>query len=419
MSALNTSGIASLLIEKVQKIVEDGIEKKDVTFSRVEKSPAQSTNSLGVRMPVMVEDNASEEWRSSEGADFAPSDAEVYRNLSITYTRVYKTCEFTADVAQLDKDPDKIVGIIANSVAKGTMKLKKSLNRMFFGDGSGELARYSSGTGTTTITFLGASGSNPFGSRKLDKRARIQFYDSTLATARNNGQIFTVASADRNAKTAVLDAAPTLSANDVAVFANSVSATINGLDNIIANSGSIHGLSRSVNPALNCSVLSAASASLSASLLDQLGNQMAYKTGMEKQDGMVLIWSPAQRQAYLNLGYELKQFVSSNAGHLDLSFDGITHANIPTITDVDCPDDKVFMVNFDQLKRFQLLPVGPVKNEAGTILFQRNASSGQGHADGYNVYLAGKMQIGAPNPRNVGSKLTNLSLSGLPTGNIA
>jgi hypothetical protein len=74
MSALNTSGIASLLIEKVQKIVEDGIEKKDVTFSRVEKSAVQSTNSLGVRMPVMVEDNASEEWRSSEGADFAPSE---------------------------------------------------------------------------------------------------------------------------------------------------------------------------------------------------------------------------------------------------------------------------------------------------------------------------------------------------------
>jgi hypothetical protein len=417
MAALSTSGIASLLIEKVQRIVEDGIEKKDVTFSRVEKSPAQSTNSLGVRMPVLVEDNASEEWRSSEGADFAPSDAEVYKNLSITYTRVYKTCEFTADVAQLDKDPDKIVGIIANSVAKGTMKLKKSLNRMFFGDGSGSLATYSSGTGTTSIVFLA-----PFGARKLDARARIQFYDSTLATVRNSGQVFTVVSRDNSTRTAVLDAAPTLSASDVAVFANSVSASINGLGNIIANSGSIHGLSRSTYPALNSTVVSASSAALSASLLDQLNNTMAYKTGMEKQDGMVLIWSPAQRQAYLNLGYELKQFVrdsGAGAGNLDLSFDGITHAGIPTITDVDCPDASIFMVNFDALKRFQLLPVGPVKNESGTMLFQRNASSGQGHSDGFNVYLAGKLQIGAPNPRMVGAKLTTLSTSGVPSGNIS
>jgi hypothetical protein len=413
MSALNTTGIGSLLIEKVQKIVEDGIEKKDVTFSRVEKSPAQSTNSLGVRMPVLVEDNSSEEWRSSEGNDFAPSDAEVYKNLTITYTRVYKTAEFTADVAQLDKDPDKIVGIIANSVAKATMKLKKSLNRMFFGDGSGAIGAYSSGTGTTSIVFA-----TPFGVRKLDKRARIQFYDSTLTTARNSGQIFTVSSLDRANRTAVLDAAPTLSAGDVAVFANSVSASINGLDNIIGNSGSIHGLSRTTYPALNNSVLSASSAALSASLLDQLGNQMAYKTGQEKQEGMVLIWSPAQRQAYLNLGYELKQFVGGNQS-LDLGFDGITHSGVKTVMDVDCPDDKVFMVNFDQLKRFQLLPVGPQRNEAGTILFQRNASSGQGHADGYNVYLVGKMQIGAPNPKMVGSKLTSLSTTGLPSGNIA
>jgi hypothetical protein len=308
------------------------------------------------------------------------------------------------------------VGIIANSVAKATMKLKKSLNRMFFGDGSGVIAAYSSGSGGTTITFLA-----PFGSRKLDKRAQIDFYDSTLATP-NGGNPFTVNSVDRANRQATLGVAPTLTAGDVAVFKGSVSASINGLGNIINNTGSIHGQPRATYPALNATVVDASSAALSASLLDQLNNTMAYKTGMEKQEGMVMIWSPAQRQAYLNLGYELKQFIrepEAGAGKLDLSFDGISHAGIPTVTDVDCPDDTVFMVNFDQLKRFQLLPVGPVKNEAGTILFQRNASSGQGHADGYNVYLAGKMDIGAPNPRLVGAKLINLATSGLPSGNIA
>ncbi len=417
MAALNSSGIASLLIEKVRKIVEDGVEKKDVTFSRVEKSPAQSTNSLGVRLPVLVEDNASEQWKSSEGADFAASDAEVYKNLTVTYKRVYKTAEFTADVAQLDKDPDKIVGIIANSVAKATMKLKKSLNRMFFGDGSGTLGTYSSGS-TTTAIVMGTL----FGARKLDKRAKIDWYDSTLVTP-NAGNPFTITAVAKATRVATHGVAPTLSSGDVAVFSGSVSAAINGLGNIINNSGDIHGQPRATYPALNATVVDASSAALSASLLDQLNNTMAYKTGMEKQEGMVMVWSPAQRQAYLNLGYELKQFMrdagGNAAGMLDLSYDGITHAGIPTITDVDCPDDTVFMVNFDQLKRFQLLPVGPVKNEAGTILFQRNASSGQGHADGYNVYLAGKMDIGAPNPRLVGAKLISLSTSGLPSGNIA
>jgi hypothetical protein len=85
---------------------------------------------------------------------------------------------------------------------------------------------------------------------------------------------------------------------------------------------------------------------------------------------------------------------------------------------VDADDTKVYMVNFDQIKRFQLLPVGP-QEKNGSILHQRNASSGQGHADAFNVYLAGKMQIGAPNPRNVGAKLTTLATSGLPSGNLA
>lgn len=410
MAALNTSGIASLLIEKVQKIVEDGIEKKDVTFSRVEKSPAQSTNSLGVRMPIMVEDNASEEWRSSEGADFAPSDAEVYKNLTITYTRVYKTCEFTGDVAQLDKDPDKIVGMMANSVAKATMKLKKSFNRMFFGDGSGTLATYSSGTGTTTITM-----GTLFGVRKLDKRARIQFYDSTLATARNSGQVFTVVSVDKANNAVTLDAAPTLSSGDVVVFAYSVSASINGLDNLIANSGSIHGLSRTTYPALNSTVLSANSAALSASLLDQLGNTMAYKTGNETQNGLTLIWSPAQKQAYLNLGYELKQFVNGGAQPLDLGFNGITHSGMPTLLDVDCPDTKIFLLDFSQIQRFQLQALGPVLNQ-GSLTFQKNASAGSGHADSALIYIGGKLQLGSPNPRNIGAKLTTISTTGLPVG---
>jgi hypothetical protein len=353
MAALNTTGSASLLIEIVRKVVEDGIEKKDVTFSRIEKdTEAQNTNSLGVRLPVMVEDNASEEWRSTEGADFAPTDAEVYKNLSITYTRVYKSAEFTADVAQLDKQPEKIAPIIAGSVAKATAKLKKSLNRMVFGAGDGEIARYSSGTGTTSIVFTSTSG-NYFGSTKLDKRARIQFYDSTLATARNGGQVFTVASKTNATSTAVLDAAPTLSANDVAVFANSVSASINGFGNIIASSGNIHGLSRTTYPALNCATVAAGGAALSASLLDQLGNTMAFKTGMEKQEGCVMIWSPTQRQAYLNLGYELKQFTGEK---LDLGFDGISHSNINIVTDVDCPDDSRV---HGQLLAVQALPASP------------------------------------------------------------
>lgn len=405
-----TPSVASLLIEKVRKVVEDGIEKKTMTFDRMEKKPPLSTNSLGFRMPIQVEDNASEEWRSDEGFDFAPVDSPVWKNLVITYTRVNKSVGFTGDVADLDKDPDKITGMIGLAVAKSTKKLKKSYNRMFFGDGSGEIGRYLSGTGTTSIVLTSTSG-NYFGARKMDKRARIQFYDSTLATARNGGQIFTIQSVDRALKTIVLDAAPTLSANDVVVFANSVSASFNGLSNIINNTGTIHGLSRTTYPALNASVLAAGGAAQSQSLLDSMINQMTYKTG---EDGNMatnapLIWGPVQKQGYLNLGYDLKQFV--NTQKLDLGFDGVTHSNHPEAVDVDCPDDSVFMPDFDYINRFEILPTQPKKSQDGGILWQRNASSGQGHSDNLNVYIVGKLQVGSWNPALAGTKETGLSIS--------
>jgi len=407
-----TPSVASLLIEKVRKVVEDGIEKKTTTFDRMEKKPPLSTNSLGFRMPIQVEDNASEEWHSDEGFDFAPVDAPVWKNLVITYTRVSKSVGLTGDVSDLDKDPDKITGMIGLAVAKSTKKLKKSYNRMFFGDGSGEIGRYSSGTGTTSIVLTSTTG-NFFGARKFDKRARIQFYDSTLTTARNSGQIFTVSTSTRTTKTIVLDAAPTLSSGDVAVFANSVNAAFNGLSNIINNTGDIHGLSRTTYPALNASVKAAGGAALSQSLLDSMINQETYKTGEDgvSGDAKPIIWSPVQKQAYLNLGYELKQFVQPGAQKLDLSFDGVTHAGNPTAVDVDCPDDSIFMPDFSYINRFELLPTQPKKSQDGGILWQRNASSGTGHSDNLNVYIVGKLQIGSWNPALAGTKMTGLSIS--------
>jgi hypothetical protein len=252
------------------------------------------------------------------------------------------------------------------------------------------------------------------------KNGRYQWYDSTLATARNGGYVFTISSVDRANKQAVFDVAPTLSANDVLVVEGSVSAVLNGFGNMIGNSGSIHGQSRATYPGLNCAVIAGGGAPLSASLMGQVENTMAFKTGMEKiGDGYVYIWSPVQRQAYLNLGYDLKQFVNEKAGNLDAGFDGTTFGNINCMTDVDCPDDSVFCVNLSQFKRFVLTDVQPQKFPGGDIFWPKTASSGQNYADSWIVNLAGKMQLGVPNPKNAGAKTTGLAVNSGASRHIA
>jgi hypothetical protein len=419
MPSLSGSGANSLLIEIVRKTLEDANEKKDNTFSRFEKIESMDSNQLGVRWPIVVEDNASEVWRSSDGGDFAQSGAEVYKNLTVTHTRVYKAAEFTADIRQMDAQPEKVTPIIAGAVARANQRLKKSCNQFVFGDGSGEVARYSSGTGTTTITFTSTSG-NFFGSSKIMKNGRYQFYDSTLATARNSGYVFTVQSVDRNAKQAVFDVAPTLSASDVLVPEGSVSAVLNGFANMINNTGNIHGQSRTTYPSLNAVAINAGSAPLSASLMGQIENTMAFKTGMERiGEGYRYIWSPVQRQAYLNLGYDLKQFVNDKAGNLDAGFDGTTFGNISATTDVDCPDDTVVCESDAQFKRVELIPIGVQTFPGGDIFWPKTASSGQNYADSFIVNIAGKMQVGCPNPRLTGARLHTLALPGGTSRHIA
>src|SRR5882724_4790118 len=223
MPSLSGSGANSLLIEIVRKTLEDANEKKDNTFSRIEKDTENlGSNQLGVRNPITVEDNASEVWRASDGGDFAQSGAEVYVNLTVTHTRVYKAAEFTADIRQMDQNGPTVAPIVTGAVARANQRLKKSCNQQVLVNGDGEVGRYLSGTGTTTITFTSTSG-NYFGVTKILKNGRYQWYDSTLATARNGGYVFTVTAAPNRAnKTAVFDVAPTLSANDVLVVEGSV-----------------------------------------------------------------------------------------------------------------------------------------------------------------------------------------------------
>jgi hypothetical protein len=304
-----------------------------------------------------------------------------------------------------------VAPIVSGAVARANQRLKKSLNQFAFGDGSGEVMRYLSGTGTTSIVGTSTSG-NFFGATKVMKNGRYQWYDSTLATARNGGYVFTVASVARSTKTVVFDVAPTLSASDVLIPEGSVSAVINGFVNMIGNTGDIHGQTRSTYPALNAAVIAAGSAPLSASLMAQIENTMAFKTGMEKiGDGYVYCWSPVQRQAYLNLGFDLKQFINEKAGNLDAGFDGTTFGNIQCMTDVDCPDDTVFCYNLSQFKRFVLSDVKTQTFPGGDIFWPKVASSGQNYADSWIVNLAGKLNIGVPNPRLAGAKITGLSIS--------
>ena len=418
--ALTTTQISTILIEKVAPKIEDAVEKVTETWNLISKGKPESTNALGARIPTNVEDNASEVWSSTEGADFPEGDNEVPVAMNVKYTRVYKTGSITGDVRNHEKDPDKVASIIGNSVSKCTAALKKSINRMLFGDSSGELARVSAiNTGTRTITCDDTN--NKFGVRKLMKRQKLEAR-TTGGALRSGGGIkfLVVTSKDRANKQFVYDAgqgaAADIAPTDILCLKDSYGAALRGLDYHINNSGLYQNVQRgATNEALNAVVFDAGTDYLSASMIDRVVNSMSFKQGNEDTDDLIITWAPTQKQQYFNLGYSLKDHMGNN---LNLSFDGVTHSNIPTRTDVDTPINALYVWRPSKLKRYQLDPVGPIDIGFG-ILSPKNAASGQGHADAYNFYLGGKFEIGCSQPNLLGARIRNLNTVGLPDGNDA
>jgi hypothetical protein len=417
---MDTSTIGPQLKEKVAAKIEEAVEKVTETWNLVGKGTPESTNALGARIPVTVEDNASELWTSTEGDDFPEGDSDVPVSMNVKYTRVYKTGTITGDVRNHDSDPDKIGGIISKQVANATKSLKKSINRMLFGNSSGELARISAiNTGTRTITC--DTTDNYFGVRKLPKRFKFEVR-STAGALRNGGGVEygIVESVDRANKQFVYKANPgvasTAGVNDILVGRKGWGNAIRGLDYHLNNSGQYQNVPRGAsNPALNALVIDAQQEYLSASLIDLLINSMTFKQGTEARDELVITWGPTQKQQYWNLGYTLKTITGDK---INLSFDEGSHAGIKFGTDVDCNPDGMYIWRPSRLKRYQLLPVGMIDIGHG-LLSPKNAADGQGHADAYNFYIGGKFEMGCSAPHLLGARIENLNVENLPQGHDA
>ena len=72
------------------------------------------------------------------------------------------------------------------------------------------------------------------------------------------------------------------------------------------------------------------------------------------------------------------------------------------------------MVNFSKMGRVQLKALEPMPFPGGGIFWPRNANSGNGHQDGVNVYMVGKMETFSHQPKDLGARLTTL-----PVGNVS
>lgn len=425
-----TTNLAAVLLEKVNMVAESGAELKAVTWPRIEKLDKKDAmpDSKPFRIPWTPYENPSEAWASAQGFDYAVPSQRTYTAMYVSYTRMSGSCSFSNDVVQLNEENQTaIFNTVTTEVSKKSKQLAKRFNKYALGDGSGELGRVSTVNSATVLTF--ATTGNLFGVWNLQQVGqRIQFYNPAGTVQRTGGGVYisTITAYDSAAKTVTFDQLPndisTASTGDIAVAEGAANNVFRGIKYHINNSGTYQTISRATYPELNATVVSAAAAPLSLSILAKSYAFMIYKVneagtnGTLKTDGFVWLFPPGQCQAYTELGFPrqaIQQGGSDANGNLDMGFSGLAYNGTPILQEVDQDIDQIALVNFGKLMKLQLKALSAEQFTGGGIFWPRNAASGQGYSDGQDVYLTMKMETASSNPKEVGLRVTALAVAGL------
>jgi hypothetical protein len=414
MGQANMAAVEAAVIQVVVPGVEDTLEKSTSTWNKFKKGTAKKTNSRSARITAPTEDNVSFVSTGTEGFDFPTASRAKLEEMTVNFVRRAKTIEISGDVFDEADSSESVVDLITHQTTNATDRFDKEMNRDIFGDATSEIARVST-VSSTTLTCAGTT--NLFGARHIFNNMELEFY-STGGSQRTTPALHTVSSVTVGSdQFVVASISGSVAPTDIVYPYGSRNNGVRGLLYHVANSGAYQGISdRTTYRGLNSVVTDASSAALSQSLLDRTLGNMKYKSGKSRGAGVSILWSPAQEAAYKSLGYDLKNF---SGNKLDASFgDDLTHANVQSEWDVDCPLDKVFIGDLSAIERYELAKMGMEKNGTGGVFFQANATSGTQHRDAKLAYIKWKGNFGSKTPKDI-ALVKSLSVpSSLPTGRI-
>ncbi len=238
--------------------------------------------------------------------------------------------------------------------------LRQNCNRQLYGDGTGKLATCATTTGSTTI--------NVDTTKYIKKDMLIDVIDTDDADAEEYADltVLTVPSATTftTATTATTDS------SHIIVRAGSNDNEWNGLENIIADSGSLGG----VDPAT-------AGYEEWAAYVDNTSTSVANQTiqtlfdGVEKKGGKVdlLMASYGVYRAMANYLESQKRIQVEGAVKLQGGLSGLYWNGVETFKDNDCPAKHLYAIDYDALKFAEItkggwMTVGGGGGEEGRIL---------------------------------------------------
>jgi hypothetical protein len=226
-----------------------------------------------------------------------------------------------------------------------TDSLKRKMNIDAYGDATGALTT-ARGTSSTTTTLAVHSTIN------FQVGEIVDVYDVSGATYLANAR--TVTAVDRPNRTITISGSNiTTDEGDQIIRASSDSTSgtpnndkdrvINGLENIVANSGILHTLNPATATYWKSTVVDASSAVVGDTLLRQLCDGVGFESGDDEE--LILITTRGVRNRYANTLTAFKRFNDAQAVKLRGGFTALMFDDKPMVIDDQCPIGRVYALN--------------------------------------------------------------------------
>jgi hypothetical protein len=428
----NASNLSHAQREYVGQVIETLHQSEADFISRIEKAKNNNpTNYRGRREPIETGANPSLSFGSPAGGDLATPGAPTLNHYTIPY--VWMNLGLGIDYESLLNEAQGTVNAPLRQAIESTAKsMVKWLNIYASqGDGTTKLATssaaYDGTNATTKKTFVCNGATDTVGATNVVAGQKGYIYDPTGTTQRIGtvGSGVLTISAAQTSKTSILfttDLPSDYLSGDIFVPEGATpSVGFAGVPQLIAASGTIHGVSRTSVPSTQSTIVAAGGA-LSAALLFQTYSQIRQRTGKSAAKGagsVEMCYGITQSAAYYGLTTATAQLLFPRDGNrrpgIDIGGDDpdeFSWFGVRMNVMLDWLGSRIDFINFRHLHIASLKEGGEMLKPFDRPLPQINGTTSTYKAAQVQWWDVARQYFTRAGHRH--GALTGLSVSGLP-----
>lgn len=420
MAETNLSHVEAVMREYVDPAIKTHPLEMDDLYERIERGQSKPTNSRGRVIVNRVRRSASF-GTPGESGPLPVAGRSEFNQFKIFPETVYAGWRLSnLAIDNCNGNEKALINLLSYEMDAAQESVKSKINDLIPLDGTGEIARVKSVSGTTVTCESTAAGGNMFGNLKILPNAQLNFYDPTgLAYRTTPTNSIVVGNPDPATSTFVVDSISAgVAAGDRVCYAGTYNRYPHGFDALINNgSGMIQGQSRASFPDFRSVVLDAVNADPTVTLFNKM--RALFKFRHKNADKTTMVSAIGVKTKYEEQGHELSRFArNGSGGTMKLDFGNVQHGPVGSGWEdyTVIQPNTVWFIDFDEFSKYELKPIQSLTVNGQSVWLAVN-SSGQ-RLDAIEGWRGGRFDFGTELPLAHG-RVNNIGTSDQPLAQLA